>query len=132
LTKPRIELLHRERHRFVRILKVYNSNSNTDVVVEHDPKIDKEADHILDLGPLAGEKGGEVVFAGPYAKLLRDKRSLTGKYLTGRLEIPLPQRRQVSRRGHCLTILGASANNLKNLDVEIPLGCMVCITGVSG
>src|SRR6266542_4434817 len=98
LDEPSIGLHPRDSRRLVEILKSLRDNGNTVVVVEHDPEIVKEADHILDLGPLAGEKGGEVVFAGPYAKLLRDKRSLTGKYLSGRLEIPLPQRRQVSRR----------------------------------
>ncbi len=132
LDEPSIGLHPRDSHRLVRILKSLRDNGNTVVVVEHDPEIVKEADHILDLGPLAGEKGGEVVFAGPYAKLLRDKRSLTGKYLSGRQEIPLPSRRRVSRPGHSLKILGASANNLKDIDVEIPLGCMVCLTGVSG
>lgn len=132
LDEPSIGLHPRDSHRLVRILKGLRDNGNTVVVVEHDPEIVKEADHILDLGPLAGEKGGEIVFAGPYAKLLRDKRSLTGKYLSGRLAIPVPQRRRVPTPGHSLKILGASANNLQDLDVEIPLGCIVCITGVSG
>jgi excinuclease ABC subunit A len=132
LDEPSIGLHPRDSHRLVRILKSLRDNGNTVVVVEHDPEIVKEADNILDLGPLAGEKGGEIVFSGSYAKLLRDKRSLTGKYLSGREEIPVPSLRRVAKPGHSLQVLGATANNLKNLDVEIPLGCMVCITGVSG
>ncbi len=132
LDEPSIGLHPRDSHRLVRILKSLRDNGNTVVVVEHDPEIVKEADHVLDLGPLAGEKGGEIVFAGPYSKLLRDKRSLTGQYLSGRQEIPLPPHRRVSRPGHSLKILGAAANNLQDIDVEIPLGCMVCLTGVSG
>jgi excinuclease ABC subunit A len=132
LDEPSIGLHPRDSHRLVRILKSLRDNGNTVVVVEHDPEIVKEADNILDLGPLAGEKGGEVVFSGPYAKLLSDRRSLTGKYLSGREEIPLPSLRRAAKPGYSLRVLGATANNLKNLDVEIPLGCMVCITGVSG
>lgn len=132
LDEPSIGLHPRDSHRLVRILKSLRDNGNTVVVVEHDPEIIKEADHILDLGPLAGEHGGEVVFAGPYSKLLRDPRSLTGKYLSGRLAIPLPRHRRAPAPGRRLRVLGARANNLQDIDVEIPLGCMVCITGVSG
>ncbi len=132
LDEPSIGLHPRDSHRLVRILKSLRDNGNTVVVVEHDPEIIKEADHILDLGPLAGEQGGEIVFAGPYSKIVRDKRSLTGKYLSGHLEIPIPQPRRVPKPDSSLQILGARANNLRDIDVEIPLGCMVCITGVSG
>jgi excinuclease ABC subunit A len=133
LDEPSIGLHPRDSQRLVRILKGLRDNGNAVVVVEHDPEIIREADHIIDMGPLAGEKGGEVVFAGPYDQILKDKGSLTGKYLSGRLGIPVPRRRRIPRgKGKCLTVVGASANNLKNLTVEIPLGCMVCITGVSG
>jgi len=132
LDEPSIGLHPRDSHRLVRILKSLRDNGNAVVVVEHDPEIIREADHILDMGPLAGEKGGEVVCAGPYEKILRDKRSLTGKYLSGRLEIPVPKRRRRTKKSPKLTILGAHAHNLKDIKIEIPLGCMVCITGVSG
>ncbi|MCS6924670.1 MAG: excinuclease ABC subunit UvrA [Candidatus Binatia bacterium] len=132
LDEPSIGLHPRDSRRLVRILKSLRDNGNTVVVVEHDPEIIKEADYIVDLGPLAGEQGGEVVFAGSYNKLLHHPHSLTGKYLSGRLAIPLPSQRRRPTPGHSVRILGARANNLQNIDVDIPLGCMVCITGVSG
>ena len=132
LDEPSIGLHPRDSGRLVRILKNLRDNGNTVVVVEHDPEIIKEADNILDLGPQAGEKGGEIVYAGPYDKILGDKRSLTGKYLSQRLSIPVPDKRRIPQPGYTLTVVGASAHNLKNIDVGIPLGCMVCLTGVSG
>lgn len=132
LDEPSIGLHPRDSHRLVRILKSLRDHGNTVVVVEHDPEIIKAADYILDLGPLAGERGGEVVFAGSYRQLLHHPHSLTGQYLSGRLAIPLPSQRRRPKPGHSLRILGARANNLHNIDVDIPLGCMVCITGVSG
>ena len=130
LDEPSIGLHPRDSHRLVRILQNLRDNGNTVVVVEHDPEIIKEADHILDLGPLAGEQGGQIVFSGPYEKMLADKRSLTGHYLSQRLSIPVPQTRRVTDQ--TLTIVKAVAHNLKDIDVAIPLGCMVCLTGVSG
>ena len=132
LDEPSIGLHPRDSHRLVRILKGLRDNGNAVVVVEHDPEIIREADYILDMGPLAGEKGGEVVFAGSYDKILQDKRSLTGKYLSGRAEIAVPKRRRSVKGKPTLTISGTTAHNLKNVTVSVPLGCMVCITGVSG
>ena len=132
LDEPSIGLHPRDSHRLVRILKGLRDNGNAVVVVEHDPEIIREADYILDMGPLAGEKGGDVVFAGPYNKILQDKRSLTGKYLSGRAEIAVPKRRRSTKGKPTLTISGTTAHNLKDVTVAIPLGCMVCITGVSG
>src|SRR4030095_379266 len=105
LDEPSIGLHPRDRQRWVRILKDLRDNGNAVVVVEHDPEIIREADHILDMGPLAGEKGGDVVCAGPYQEILRDKRSLTGKYLSGRLAIPVPKRRRATKKSPKLTIL---------------------------
>ena len=101
-------------------------------MVEHDPEIIRETDNVIDLGPLAGEKGGEIVFNGPYTRLLKDKQSLTGQYLSGRLTIPLPHKRRPVRKKHRLAVRGASAHNLQDIDVTVPLGCLVCLTGVSG
>lgn len=132
LDEPSIGLHPRDSRRLVEILHGLKSNNNTVVVVEHDPEIIKESDFILDLGPKAGAEGGEVVFAGPYQDLLKNRDSLTAAYLTQRKRIPFPsrQRRPIPRRS--VKIFSAEANNLKKIDVEIPLGLFVCITGVSG
>ena len=132
LDEPSIGLHPRDSHRLVEILHRLRSNNNTVVVVEHDPEIIKESDFIIDLGPKAGEQGGQVVFAGPYEALLKSPSSLTAAYLAQRKAIPFPSRhrRPIPRRA--LKIFGAQANNLKKMDVEIPLGLFVCITGVSG
>ena len=132
LDEPSIGLHPRDSHRLVEILHRLRSNDNTVVVVEHDPEIIKESDFIIDLGPKAGKEGGEVVFAGPYEELLKNPDSLTAAYLTHRRTIPFPfhHRQKIPRR--VIKIFGAEANNLKKIDVEIPLGLFVCITGVSG
>ena len=132
LDEPSIGLHPRDSQRLVRILQDLRDNGNTVVVVEHDPEIIRETDNVIDLGPRAGEKGGEIVFNGPYAKLLKDKKSLTGQYLSGRLTIPLPQKRRPVKKKHALSVRGARAHNLQDIDVSIPLGCLVCMTGVSG
>jgi excinuclease ABC subunit A len=132
LDEPSIGLHPRDSRRLVEILHRLKANHNTVVVVEHDPEIIKECDHIIDMGPRAGQQGGNVMFAGSYQALLEDEKSLTAAYLSQRKTIPLParSRKPVSRRS--IKISGAHANNLKNIDVEIPLGLMVCLTGVSG
>jgi excinuclease ABC subunit A len=132
LDEPSIGLHPRDSHRLVEILHRLRSNHNTVVVVEHDPEIIKESDFIIDLGPKAGEEGGRVVFAGPYEDLLKNRDSLTAAYLTQRKTIPFPSRQRRPISGRVLKIAGAAANNLKALDMEIPLGLFVCITGVSG
>ena len=132
LDEPSIGLHPRDSQRLVRILQDLRDNGNTVVVVEHDPEIIRETDNVIDLGPLAGEKGGEIVFNGSYAKLLKDKQSLTGQYLSGRLTIPLPPKRRPVRKKHRLRVRGARAHNLRDIDVSIPLGRLVCLTGVSG
>jgi len=132
LDEPSIGLHPRDSHRLVEILHRLRANNNTVVVVEHDPEIIKESDHVIDLGPRAGEHGGEVVFAGSYEELLASETSLTADYLTQRKVIPLPVRYRPGIRGRSLDIRGARANNLKGIDVSIPLGRLVCVTGVSG
>ncbi|GIX46126.1 MAG: hypothetical protein KatS3mg131_0337 [Candidatus Tectimicrobiota bacterium] len=132
LDEPSIGLHPRDSHRLVQILHRLKENQNTIVVVEHDPEIIRESDRILDLGPGAGERGGEVVYFGPPAGILHAPRSLTGQYLAGKRRIPVPKRRRRPRPGYAITVLGATQHNLKNLDVTIPLGLLVCVTGVSG
>jgi excinuclease ABC subunit A len=132
LDEPSIGLHPRDSRRLVQILHNLKANQNTIVVVEHDPEIIRESDRILDLGPGAGERGGEVVYFGAPAGILREKRSLTGQYLAGKRAIPVPSRRRQPRAGYAITVRGASQNNLKHIDVTVPLGLLVCVTGVSG
>ena len=132
LDEPSIGLHPRDSRRLVEILHRLRSNQNTIVVVEHDPEIIKETDYIIDLGPKAGEQGGQVMFAGSYDALLKNENSLTAAYLSRRKTIPFPLRNRKPFLKRSIKIEGACANNLKNIDIEIPLGLLVCITGVSG
>ncbi|MGD2268918.1 MAG: excinuclease ABC subunit UvrA [Desulfobacterales bacterium] len=129
LDEPSIGLHPRDNHRLVRILQRLRDLQNTVVVVEHDPEIIRESDFLLDLGPRAGEKGGQVMYFGPTGSV---NGSLTGQYLKGQRRIPIPDRRRKPRRGHWITIEAAAGNNLKKIDVRLPLGLFVCLTGVSG
>jgi excinuclease ABC subunit A len=131
LDEPSIGLHPRDNARLLRTLKGLRDLGNTVLVVEHDAETILSADWVLDLGPGAGEHGGEVVTEGPVEAILQNPKSLTGGYLSGRLQIPLPEKRR-NGNGKALIIVGAQANNLKNIDVRIPLGKLVCITGVSG
>ncbi len=131
LDEPSIGLHPRDNARLLATLEELRNQGNTVLVVEHDEETIRTADWIVDLGPGAGEHGGEVIAEGPVEAILANPNSLTGAYLSRRMTVPLPEKRRVGNGKH-LTILGATANNLKNLDVEIPLGKLVCITGVSG
>ncbi len=131
LDEPSIGLHPRDNARLLATLKGLRDLGNTVLVVEHDDETIREADWVLDLGPGAGEHGGQVVCAGPPAAIMDCPDSLTGAYLSGRLRVPLPPRRRAGNGKH-LTVVGARANNLKNLTVDVPLGKLVCITGVSG
>lgn len=130
LDEPTIGLHPRDNDRLINILKNLRDIGNTVLVVEHDPEMMKAADNIIDIGPFAGVHGGEIVYQGPYEQLLKAD-SLTGKFLSGRKSIPIPQKRRKGN-GHALTLEGASEHNLKNVTVEFPLGMMVVVTGVSG
>jgi excinuclease ABC subunit A len=132
LDEPSIGLHPRDTERLVRLLHRLRDQGNTVVVVEHDPAIIRAADHVIDLGPGAGERGGEVLFAGPVAALGQARSSLTAEYLSGRRSIPVPAKRRRRIPGLSLGVRGASANNLCELDVDIPLACFVAVTGVSG
>ena len=133
LDEPSIGLHSRDTGRLIRILEELRDLGNTIVVVEHDRDVMRAADHIVDLGPGAGENGGQVIFAGSYAQLTAETNgSLTGRYLRGELtSAPLRPRRAVNPK-HSLHVLGARAHNLKNIDVRVPLGVLVAVTGVSG
>ena len=130
LDEPSIGLHPRDNHRLVRILKSLRDLGNTVVVVEHDPDIVRAAEYVVDMGPRAGEAGGEVVFAGPWPAFLKDRGSLTSQYIRGEKVVPLPPARRTAK-AH-LEIRDAHKHNLKHLDVRVPLGVFTCVTGVSG
>ncbi|MFC1823392.1 excinuclease ABC subunit UvrA [Thermodesulfobacteriota bacterium] len=129
LDEPSIGLHPRDNHRLIRILRGLRDLKNTVIVVEHDPVIIGHGDLMLDLGPGAGEEGGRVMYFGPTAKV---KDSLTGRYLKGKEQMPIPHRRPTPSRKKWLIIKGAAEHNLKNIEVRLPLGRFVCLTGVSG
>ena len=131
LDEPSIGLHQRDNNRLIETLKHLRDIGNTVIVVEHDEDTIRSADHIVDVGPGAGIHGGEIVFSGEIKKLEKCKKSLTSDYLFGRKSIPVPKERRKGN-GEFLEILGAKENNLKNVDVKIPLGTFTCVTGVSG
>jgi excinuclease ABC subunit A len=131
LDEPSIGLHSRDTDRLIGILKNLRDIGNTILVVEHDPEMIRHADKILDLGPGAGEHGGRIVYAGDYEGLVKDSHSLTGRYLTGEMSVPMALDRRKPGKVW-LRIRGARQHNLKSLDVDIPLGLMVCVSGVSG
>jgi len=130
LDEPSIGLHARDNHRLIEILKSLKDIGNTVMIVEHDSDIIKAAEYIIDLGPGAGEHGGEVVFAGPMKTFLNSGQSLTAKYMRGEKSIPIPRKRRKSRQH--ITVVDAHKHNLKHLDVRIPLNVFTCLTGVSG
>ena len=130
LDEPSIVLHQRDNDKLLHALMNLKNLGNTLIVVEHDEDTMRAADYIVDIGPAAGVHGGEVVAAGTAADIMKCKKSITGAYLSGRMKIPVPSERR--RPTGFLTIKGARENNLKNIDVQVPLGIMTCITGVSG
>jgi len=131
LDEPSIGLHQRDNARLLETLQGLRDLGNTVIVVEHDEDAILTADYVVDMGPLAGIEGGEVVAKGTPAKIKSNKKSLTGQYLVGKKQIPVPSERR--KAGHkFLKINGASGNNLKTIDVEFPLGLFICVTGVSG
>ena len=131
LDEPSIGLHQRDNEKLIHTMKGLRDIGNTVVVVEHDEQTIREADYVIDLGPGAGRHGGEVVHAGTVAELMTNPKSLTARYMNRVVEISLPEKRH-KPSGNWIEIRGAQENNLKNLNVKIPLGLLVCITGVSG
>ena len=131
LDEPSIGLHQRDNEKLIASLKKMRDLGNTLIVVEHDEDTIRAADHVVDIGPKAGIHGGEVVYSGNVENLLKSKESITGKYLSGELKIEVPQKRR-SKKSSSLKIIGAKEHNLKNINVNIPLGVFNCVTGVSG
>jgi len=131
LDEPSIGLHPRDNEKLLHTLFSLRDLGNTVVVIEHDKETILAADHLIDIGPGAGVHGGHLVAAGPPAEVAKNPRSLTGAYISGRKTIPLPARRRAGN-GRTIAVVGARGNNLKNIDVEFPLGKLVCVTGVSG
>ncbi len=132
LDEPSIGLHQRDNERLLGTLKRLRDLGNTVVVVEHDEDAILQADHVVDVGPGAGIHGGQIIAQGTPADIMKSKKSLTGKYLTGELMVSVPDKRRKPQKGRMLKLTGARGNNLKNVTAEIPLGTFTCITGVSG
>ena len=132
LDEPSIGLHQRDNDKLIATLKHLRDQGNSLIVVEHDEDTMANSDYIVDIGPAAGDKGGNVVFAGTYEEILKCKDSVTGDYLSGRKRIEVPKTRRKIDKKNMLKIKGAAENNLKNIDVSIPLGVFTCVTGVSG
>ena len=132
LDEPSIGLHQRDNERLIETLHHLRDLGNTLIVVEHDQETIEKADWLVDIGPGAGEHGGEVVYSGPAAKLIEAPRSVTGDYIAGRRRIAVPETRRKARKTKQLKVVGARENNLKNLTISFPLGVFTCVTGVSG
>ncbi|WP_112272517.1 excinuclease ABC subunit UvrA [Lentzea terrae] len=132
LDEPSIGLHQRDNHRLIETLTRLRNLGNTLIVVEHDEDTIRNSDWVVDIGPGAGEHGGKVVHSGPYKKLLTNKESITGAYLSGRKQIPMPAKRRKIDKKRQLTVVGAREHNLRGIDVSFPLGTLTSVTGVSG
>ena len=130
LDEPSIGLHQRDNDRLINSLKKLRDTGNSIIVVEHDKDMMLASDYVVDLGPYAGRKGGEVVFEGTPKQMLKEN-TLTSNYLNGSLEIAIPEKRREGN-GKTIKLIGASGNNLKNVSVNFPLGTFICVTGVSG
>ena len=132
LDEPSIGLHQRDNDRLLETLKRLRDLGNTVLVVEHDEDAIRAADWLVDMGPGAGVHGGQVIASGTPEEVMREPASLTAQYLSGIRQVPVPKVRRPGKRGHVLSVTGAQGNNLKNVDVDIPLGTFTCVTGVSG
>jgi len=132
LDEPSIGLHQRDNKKLITALKKLRDLGNTVIVVEHDTETMENADHIIDIGPEAGVHGGEIVAEGTYEDIVKNVKSITGNYLSGKKYIALPRKRRAAKNGRFLEILGATGNNLKKVDLKIPIGAFTCVKGVSG
>jgi len=132
LDEPSIGLHQKDNVKLINALKRLRDLGNTVIVVEHDTETMENADHIIDLGPEAGNKGGEVVAEGTCNEISKNNNSITGKYLSKKFKIDIPKKRRIAKNGRFLEITGATGNNLNNVNLKIPLGSLTCVTGVSG
>ena len=132
LDEPSIGLHQKDNVKLINALKRLRDLGNTVIVVEHDTETMESADHIIDLGPEAGNNGGKVVAQGSFDEIIKNDESITGKYLSNKKFIPLPKNRRLAKNGRFLQLGGATGNNLKNVNLKIPFGCFTCVTGVSG
>jgi excinuclease ABC subunit A len=132
LDEPSIGLHQRDNKKLITALKKLRDLGNTVIVVEHDTETMENADHIIDIGPEAGVHGGEIVAEGSYNDIIKNTKSITGNYLSGKKYIALPRKRRAAKNGRFLEIIGATGNNLKKVDLKIPIGAFTCVTGVSG
>ncbi len=132
LDEPSIGLHHRDNRRLLGTLQRLRDMGNTVIVVEHDEETIRAADHVIDLGPGAGRLGGEVVAEGTPKDIEKNSRSITGQYLSGKREIPVPKKRRQLDKDRTLTVVGAREHNLKSIDAAFPLGLLICVAGVSG
>jgi len=132
LDEPSIGLHQKDNVKLINALKRLRDLGNTVIVIEHDTETMENADHIIDLGPEAGNNGGEVVAQGSYSEILKNKNSITGQYLSHKKFIQIPRTRRLAKNGRFIEINGATGNNLKNVNLKVPLGSFTCVTGVSG
>jgi excinuclease ABC subunit A len=132
LDEPSIGLHQRDNKKLITALKKLRDLGNTVIVVEHDTETMENADHIIDIGPEAGVHGGEIVAEGTYDDIVKNTKSITGNYLSGKKYIALPRKRRTAKNGRFLEILGATGNNLQKVDLKVPIGAFTCVTGVSG
>ena len=132
LDEPSIGLHQKDNVKLINALKRLRDLGNTVIVVEHDTETMENADHIIDLGPEAGNRGGEVIAQGSFSDITKNETSITGKYLSNKKYIPIPKNRKLAKNGRFLQLGGATGNNLKNVNLKIPFGCFTCVTGVSG
>ncbi len=132
LDEPSIGLHQKDNVKLINALKRLRDLGNTVIVVEHDTETMENADHIIDLGPEAGNKGGDVIAQGSFSDIIKNDLSITGKYLSNKKFIPIPKSRKLAKNGRFLQLGGATGNNLKNVNLKIPFGCFTCVTGVSG